>query len=69
MVITQELDLLSKEMEMHNQEKKQMASTTLKWLVGKPRKQFQATLIPKKEIKQKDNEEDENSKSTKKIKT
>jgi hypothetical protein len=67
--MTQELDLLSKEMEMHNQEKKQMASTTLKRLVGRPQKQFQTTLIPEKEIKQEDNKEDENSKSTKKIKT
>jgi len=30
MAITQELNVLSKEMEMHNQEKKQVASTTLK---------------------------------------
>jgi len=30
MVVTQELELLSNEMEMHNQEKEQMASTTLK---------------------------------------
>jgi hypothetical protein len=30
MAITQKLDPLSKEMEMHNQEKKQMASMTVK---------------------------------------
>ncbi len=30
MVVTYELDLLSKEIEMHNQEKKQVVSTTLK---------------------------------------
>ncbi len=30
MVVTYELDLLSKEIEMHNQEKEQVVSTTLK---------------------------------------
>jgi len=30
MVVTYELDLLSKEIEMHNQKKEQMASTTLR---------------------------------------
>ncbi len=69
MVVTQELKLLSNEMEMHNQEKEQVASTTLKLLVVKPRKHFQVTLIAKKEVKQEDNDEDENSKSTKKRKT
>jgi hypothetical protein len=54
---------------MHNQEKKQVASTTLKQLVGRPRKELHATLITKKEAKQEDNEEDENSKSTKRRKT
>jgi hypothetical protein len=38
--ITQELKVLSKEMEKHNQEKEQVASTTLKQLVGKPQKHF-----------------------------
>jgi hypothetical protein len=33
------------------------------------KKQLHATLIAKKEIKQEDNEEDENSKSTKRKKT
>ncbi len=46
-----------------------MVSTILKWPIGRPQKQFHATLITKKEIKQEDNEEDENSKSTKTRKT
>ncbi len=50
-VVTQELELLSKEIKMQNQEKEQVASATLKWSIGRPRKQLQATLI-KKEIKQ-----------------
>jgi len=40
-----------------------MASTTLKQPIGRPRKQLHATLIAKKEVKQEDNKEDENSKS------
>ncbi len=69
MAITQKLKSLSQEMEMHNQEKKQVASTTLKQPIGRPQKQLHAPLIVEKEVKQKDNKEDENSKSTKRGKT
>jgi hypothetical protein len=67
--ITQELELLSKEIKMQNQEKEQVTSTTLKRLVGRPQKQLHATLMAKNEIKQEDNKEYENSKSAKRRKT
>jgi hypothetical protein len=51
-VVTQELELLSKEIKMQNQEKEQVASATLKRPIGRPQKQLQATLMAKKEIKQ-----------------
>jgi hypothetical protein len=50
--ITQELESLSKEIKMQNQEKEQMAFATLKRPIGRPQKQLQATLMAKKEIKQ-----------------
>jgi hypothetical protein len=36
--ITQKLELLSKEIKMQNQEKEQVASTTLKRPIGRPQK-------------------------------
>jgi len=46
-----------------------VASTTLKQPIGRPQKQLHAPLIVEKEVKQKNNKEDENSKLTKRGKT